>query len=370
AVLKKLLNYKLRMQGRCKPISEFSKEKVSKILIVSSTALGDSILSLPAIYSTRKLFPDARIVWLLKKEYKKLFERVDYVDDFIAYPGGYKRVMYLYRSIKKEEFDLCLVFHDSDLCPGGLAYLSGIPFLLRNGLRDDALAPYVSERVPYIEKHHAIEQRLDVLRILVGSEVELSTRIHIKTISATQQKWHDVIEQIAGLRREQKLWIAFQTTAARKYCVWPQHKFIALGKKVIKSFKEVLIILLGSESEKPYCKEIAEGISDNKRVVNLAGKYEIADLPEILKNVDLLVTNDTGPFHMAIAVGTPTISLFVPSRVEHTGPYQDFHIHKVIKKNRPCLECIRKYCGDPWCMDLISVEEVFEVIESGFYKCE
>jgi ADP-heptose:LPS heptosyltransferase len=71
---------------------------------------------------------------------------------------------------------------------------------------------------------------------------------------------------------------------------------------------------------------------------------------------------------MAIALKIPTISLFVPSSVRHTGPYQDLEIHRVIKKPRPCNPCIEKYCTNPNCMSLISVKEVFEATKNSLRR--
>ncbi len=363
-----LLRRKLRKDGPARPIGELKKADIKRILVVSSTALGDSVFSLPAILSTRNLFPGSEITWLLKKQYLELFQRVKYVDEFMPYHGGYRKLSELYRKIKMKSFDLCLIFHDSDPCPGGTAYLAGVPFILRFGFKDKQLAPYLSARVPYIDEHHAIEQRLDVLREISRSDDKFCREARLETNPEEVRKWSEILSRECGM--DSATLVGFQTTAARKYRAWPQEKFIQLGRRLLERYPDVVVILLGAGSERRYCQDIAEGISGERRVINLAGRYGISELPDILKSFDLLVSNDTGPLHVAIAVGTPTVSLFVPSRVEHTGPYQDHHMHKVVKKPPPCDPCLIKYCGDPWCMDLISVEEVFDVIESGLHKCE
>ncbi len=363
-----VLQRKLKKAGPARPIADLNIERVKKILVVSSTALGDTVFSLPAIASTRELFPGAKISWLLKKAYLDLFRVVKDVDEFIPYHGGYRKLLDLYRKTKEGSFDLCLIFHDSDPCPGGMAYLSDVPFILRCGFKDEKLAPYLSARVPYVDEHHAIEQRLDVLRAIFGGDVTLQKEIRLETKIGDEQKWRKNLSELCG--RKDAVFVGFQTTAARRYRAWPAKNFVELGKRLLSRYPDMVLVLLGATSERKYCQDIVDGISGGRRVINLAGEYRISELPAILKTFDLLVSNDTGPLHVAIAVGTPTVSLFVPSRVEHTGPYQDFYKHKVIRKPPPCDPCLIKYCSDPWCMDLISVEEVFEVIESGFYKCE
>jgi len=106
-------------------------------------------------------------------------------------------------------------------------------------------------------------------------------------------------------------------------------------------------------------RQISKDISSDHRVITLAGHLSLSELPLALKGLDVLVTNDTGPFHVAVALQTPTISLFVPSSVYHAGPYQDLHLHSVIQKPRPCSPCVQKYCAEPDCMASIGVEEVF-----------
>ncbi len=363
-----VLRKRLNKLGPVRPISELKREQVNRILVVSSTALGDTVLSLPAIRSTRSIFPGAEITWLLKKSYLELFRVVECVDDFIPYHGGYRKLKSLYQRVSSKSFDLCLIFHDSDPCPGGVAYLAGVPFILRSGLRDDQLAPYLSGRVTYVDDHHAIEQRLDVLRTIVGGGASFVNNLYLEVKVESQKEWSSRLHEFCEESGTKK-YIGFQTLAAKKYCVWPKEKFIALGKRLIRQCSDVVLVLLGARGEKRYCQDIADGIASKKRVINLAGKYKVSELPAILKNFDLLVTNDTGPLHVAVAVGTPTVSLFVPSRIEHTGPNQDLHKHKVIRKVPPCNPCVRKYCDSPWCMNLISVDEVFDVINSGFHRC-
>ncbi len=133
--------------------------------------------------------------------------------------------------------------------------------------------------------------------------------------------------------------------------------------------EDVNIILFGGPGDEKTGKEIVEGITTGSgqkpKIINLAGHLLLKNLPAALRGLDLFITSDTGPFHVAVAVRTPTISLFVPSTVRHTGPYQDLEIHKVIRKPKPCSPCIQKYCNDSNCMSIISVEEVYQAAKTN-----
>lgn len=334
------------------PLHEFTPEKVRQILVVSCTALGDTLLSTPAIRAVRECFPAARIFWLIRPAFAPLFRTNPYIDGFLFYEGRFKRLSNLFFHFKK--FDLLLAFHDSDEGPETLAVLAGIPFVLRVGLKDEKYLPFLSARVPYRVEVHAVEQRLDVLRTLLGNfEKKFDTRLVLPLREESLDFARRLIPE-KGIR------IGFQCKASNAYREWPLANFKILARALVSRFPESKIFLLGSKKDR-------KALSDfqNSRVVNLAGKIPLEHLGGVIKELDLLVTVDTGPMHVAFAVGTPTVCLFVPSEVRHTGPYQDLERHRVIWKERPCKPCQKKYCKDPWCMELISVEEVFSACEEA-----
>ncbi len=345
-----------------KSLEKFNKSTVNKILVISCTALGDTLLSTPAIHATRKLFPNAHITWLVKKTYKKLFSSNPHVDEIIPYHGAYKKNFKLLREFKKRKFSLCLSLHDSDPCPVQAAWLAEVPFILRSGAKDEKLAPFLSARTPYRDEVHAIEQRLDVLRMIDADIVDSipdNARMVLPINAAETERFWKQLSKRYHLDLTSNLNIGFQISASRPYRMWPTENFAALAKKIIGSLPCSNIFLLGGPSDHQLGERIVTMADADSQLINLAGKVHINDLHLAIKGLDLLITNDTGPLHIAVALKTPTIGLFVPSVVRHTGPYQDLDIHTVINKKRPCNPCVRKYCKDPHCMEIITVEEVY-----------
>ncbi len=344
--------HKKKKRGIPRPLKDLSFEEINRILVVSCTALGDTLLSTPAIRGVRDLFPQAQIFWLIKPVFYPLFKNNPDVDGFIFYEGGFKGLLGLVKRLAN--FDLVLDFHDSDEGPVIAATLAEVPFILRNGLRDEAALPFLSAKVPYREEVHAIEQRLDVVRVLIGDfSRPFDTRLGLQ-ISPESLAFAKALLGEAAPR------IGFQCKASNPYCEWPLARFEILAKHLLKRFPKGKIYLLGAQKDRK-----ALGFADERRIINLAGKIPITHLGGVIKGLDLLVTIDTGPMHVAFAVGTPTVCLFVPSEVRHTGPYQDLSKHRVIRKERPCSPCSRKYCKDPWCMELIPVEEVLAACEEA-----
>ncbi len=351
------------------PVNELNPDEISNVLAVSSTAIGDTLFSTPAVRAIRCILPNASIDFMVRKKFSELFKNNPDIRAIIPYYGGYKRLLSLLNRIKSGNYDLCLVFHDSDPCPVQAAYLAGIPFIARIGLKDETVAPFLNVRVPYRDEAHAIEQRLDVLRTLFKVKLDsLWDKQMVMSVAVEEAKtfWDDLLNGMGRNYAKNKR-IGFQISASRPYKAWPQGHFSELGKRLLADSEDVNIILFGGPRDKKIGKEIAEGITTDSgqkpRIIKLAGRLPLKKLPAALRGLDLFITNDTGPFHIAVALKTPTISLFVPSTVRHTGPYQDLEIHKVIRKPKPCSPCIQKYCNDPNCMSIISVEEVYQAVK-------
>ena len=128
------------------------------------------------------------------------------------------------------------------------------------------------------------------------------------------------------------------------------------------------IIILGSKEDIPLAEKISFLASGKPLVA--AGKTSLKTLSALLERVDLLVTNDSGPMHIAAALGTPVVALFGPTNPGLTGPYGDGHI--VIRKEMECSPCLRGPCihGRPICMEAITEEEVMEAVKATLVSSE
>ena len=136
---------------------------------------------------------------------------------------------------------------------------------------------------------------------------------------------------------------------------WPVEYFNKLAALILNFDPKVIIGLTGTNNE----KYLLKGIDSHDSIIDFFGKFNIEELPYFIKQSDLLITNDTGILHLAIAVGTPTISLFGASKRSDTGPYQDLYKHQVIEKSSFQFNKKRKKINDAN-MRNISIEEVFD----------
>ncbi len=366
AVIRALVQFrKGKAKGARRSIQPSSAKK---ILVVSSTAIGDSLFAVPGIRALRTLVPGASLDFLLRDKVAPLFQGYPYVDDILQYKGRYRNGLSLLRKFHQKRYDMCIVFHDSDPCPVEVAYAAGIPLIFRIGQKDEKVAHLLSKRVPYDNSKHAIDQRLELLRQVFGvrldskDDLRMELPVEKDKVSQFRRKLEKETSISSNVR---PLFVAFQFSASGGYKEWPMSNFVQLGVELLKLRCGLTPILIGGPGDMHRAKELKRAIesgAEEGKVIDLTGKIPIQDLPPAIKAMDLLVTNDTGPLHVAIAVGTRTVSLFVPTNVEGTGPAQDLHLHKVIVKPKPCKPCVEKYCKRPNCMSLISTKEVLEAV--------
>ncbi len=342
-------------------ISSLRPDTVRNILVVSSTAIGDTLLSTPAIRALRERYPRAHIIAHLNVKNSELFENNPHIDGVIPYYGGYKRFFGTIRDLRRHDFDLALILHGNEPQATPMAYLSGARYIVKVPIPKQ-YAFLLSNQSNGFEdpwKHHAIDVRLRAASF-VGCRSDDPTMVLIVD-KADETSVDAYLERIA--LRGHDTSIGFQAAAATRYKEWPERNFVELGRKLCSHRKDIRIILTGSQHEQPLCNRIVRGIG--QRAVSTAGAIPLKQLPALVKRMRVLVTNDTGALHIATALQTRTVSLFCPTNHRGVGPIQDLHLHRMIVKKRPCNPCVTKKCKRPFCMEQITVDEVFNAVR-GF----
>ncbi|MBF0519051.1 MAG: glycosyltransferase family 9 protein [Nitrospirae bacterium] len=357
-ILMKLL--KRFFDNRLCGIEYFDPKVVRRILIISSTALGDTLLSTPAISAVRKRYPEAAIFALIHLNYLELFTTNPHIDEFIPYYGGYKKFLLTVSRLRKLKPDTALILHGNEPQATPLAYLSGARFIFKIPIPSQygfLLSNHTNGFTDSPWHHHAISVRLKTASFADCNEDDLRMVLPVNSedSDAIKRLFHNF-----GFESKHIL-IGLQAGAALNYKMWPESNFTALGKKLIELNPDVGIIVTGSKVEKTLCTKIATDIGS--KAVPLCGEHPLRLLGALINELTVLITNDTGTMHVAIAVCTKTVSLFCPSHHWGVGRAYDFHLHKVIYKERPCAPCVTKKCENPHCMEQISVVEVFSAVK-------
>lgn len=334
----------------------------NKIIAISTTALGDTLLSTPAISALRLAYPDAEIHFMVRGQYKGFFESNPDIDSIVRYKKGLVGLLRNSFELKRKKVNAAFVLHVSDPMPILAALFARIPYVFGSAvpLGTEKFFSRTSIDNPEL---HVIEQRMTSIRI-AGKNLDhwpnkMVLPVDDNEVIEVYQKYFDN----AFISMDSCSFIVgFQPGASRKYRMWPAENFIELGRKLIERYKNIRIIVFGSKNEMELGIKIENGIDDHSRVRFCS--CDLSQLPPMIKSLNCFVTNDTGPMHIAYAVGTPTVSLFVPSDHKRIGPFQDLTKHIVIHKDKPCgSECSGKKCRyEVPCMELIAVEEVFDAV--------
>lgn len=341
--------YLKKHQDQIKTIDRFCNIPQT-ILLISNTALGDTLLSTPLMQSIKISFPSSRLVALIHQNYIPLVQNCSFIDKIIAFHGSYNHFFKTLKEIKNESPTLALIPHGNAPQDIMLAVLSGCKFILKHPTNSP-----LKKNLSYTfdkKEQHTIEERLDLARIIHAQKLIKEMSIGKLENQATELK-------ITKIMPKKFKYIGLQIGAADIFKMWPIERFIELAQKIIakSSYK---IVLTGVQSEYALAQKIVTACKEDS-VINLCGKLSIEELPYLLKKLQVLITNDTGTMHLAIAVKTPTISLFSPTCSKGIGPYQDLNLHRVIQKDGSFMAIFPKKKRSNEAMKLIQVDEVFSM---------
>lgn len=299
---------------------------LEKILVVSNTGLGDTILSTPAIISIKKSFPDLHITFMVHKKMFPLFKDFRFVDEFEIFQTGFFNQLNTVFKLRKRGIDTIFLFHSNGPEDVFFSILSGASniFKMTDNLDHEFKQCFINK--PNIKFQHDIEKKLDLVRVIKPKVIY--KRLHVPSHFNNSMSFFEKDKNFT--------YIGFQLGAKDNYKIWPVNSFVKLANKLCKESKKFKFILLGATKyEIKLAEEFCYTIDEPQLVVNLCGKSQIDELPSILNTLDLLVTNDTGALHLAIALGVKTVSLFGPTNLNEFGPYQDYNIHKVVNTGSP-----------------------------------
>jgi heptosyltransferase-1 len=301
------------------------------VAIVKLSSLGDVIHALPVARALRRARPDTRITWIVEaREYAILRDHPD-LDQIIPVdtrrwrrlvrrPAGAREVMgklgRLHRRVRLGGFDVAIDLQGL-LKSGVLTAYTGAP--LRIGFsashcRERMNVLFTNRRVtPPPTSAHVVEQYLTLLGPLgISPGVP---EFHLPPRPVAERRMADALAE-AGLKRSDRI-VALNPGAGRPEKQWPVERFRALAERLVTE-ADTRILLLWGPDEIHMAKQIGSGLS--ARAV-LAPPTDLDELTAVLRRVDLMVAGDTGPLHLAAALGTPALGLYGPTRAARNGPY-------------------------------------------------
>jgi heptosyltransferase-2 len=354
-----------------------------RVLIRGTNWLGDAVMTTPALMRLRETFPDAHIALLTPEKLRELWTNHPAVNETISFVSG-ENVFSVAKKLRAQKFDRALVLPNS---PRSAIepWLAGIPQRIgyarpwRNFFLTSKVAPRVDvvkmqkRSVAEIEElirtpkprtappasAHQIHEYLNLVAALGANPEPLPPKLFVtpEEIESAKKKFglEKIAQPIFGLNP------GAEYGPAKR---WPVEQFIVAAKD-IQQRTNCVWILFGGKSDAPLTAQIASAIHDSRFTIHdLAGKTSLRELMALLKICRVLLTNDTGPMHVAAALGTPVAALFGSTSSDLTGPISSGEFrHPILQSDAPCSPCFLRECPiDFRCMNGISVERVVEAV--------
>jgi len=335
------------------------------------SALGDIIHALPVLNYLHAVSPGIEIDWVVEEPFldalegNPLVSRIHQVRTKIwrkhpLSPATIREIGILKKTLRERNYDLVFDIQ-GNLKSGLVCRLSGAEQRIgfaREELQESVNLLFTTRQVPIRPgDKHITDQYLRLVSVPFGRDfkgISYSTDIH-----TTPEDDAAASALIATLADGLVFLFHYGTTWQTKF--WSEQGWIALGKEVLARYPESNVLLSwGNETERKVANVLAAAIGGGARVID---RYPLKGLIALLKKVDLVVGGDTGPVHLAAAVGTPTVSFYRASDGKRSGPRGKGHV--IIQSPLHCARCFRTECDkDAECRESIKVETLVKEIES------
>jgi ADP-heptose:LPS heptosyltransferase len=358
-----LLQLLMRRWARKRPSRPFdlsAMEGVKRILLMTTTAIGDTLFSTPAIRAVKETYPEKEVHVLCHRRHALLLQENPWIDRLFFYRGKSKGLRSLVRSLREQRYDLVIILHSNDPEAVPLAWATRAPYLI--GSETGRFAAFLSRGVVCREENrHAIECRLDLVRAAGADTADRRMDFFLPADWEPQSR--RVLDDFFG-GKVQPL-IGLHPTGSGKYKWWPAEYFVDLGNRLFDRYG-CRFILFSSRAEAPAAQAIASRLK--APVLATEGRFDLALTGGLIRSCRLFIANDSGPLHMALALRVPTLALIGADSPRRIGPYQTEKTVTLYRKEEVCdrPRCLNEKCGDNRCLQRIRPEEAFQVIGDHF----
>lgn len=331
---------------------------VRKILIRATNWIGDAVMTTPALRAVRSAFPAAEIVVVANPPVAELLGAHPWCDRLIVYDkkgmhGGLRGLLRFCKALMSERFDLAILFQNA-VEAAIIARLARIG--IRAGYNTDGRGLLLTHSVRVSEDVRRLHHTEYYLNMLEGLGIPaIGTKLLLKC-TEEEISWAD---RMLGSRH----WAAINPGAAYGSAKrWYPERFAQVADSLVNDFG-FAVLLTGGPGE----AEIGEAIAVRmgSKPLNLVGKTSVRQMMALLSRMRIVVTNDSGPMHVAAAFDRPIAALFGPTDHTTTSPVCSRSV--IVRAETDCAPCLKRKCPkDHRCMNDISVKNVLEAVDSLF----
>jgi ADP-heptose:LPS heptosyltransferase len=357
--------------------------KVRRILIIRARAIGDVILTTPFIRAIKKALPNAEIDFLVEPFAEPALRGNPYLHNIIIFKryspekelpavkfmrknelkndGFFVKIIdtvKFYMMLRDRKYDLVFDLW-GNLRTALLGFLTGARY--RAGFNFRGRKYFYNIRVePDVPPKYNVYYHMDLLKPLGipedGEQTDFFT-------GKEDEKYASDFLDSTGVNDKDKL-VGVNAMGSWATKRWPPEKFSALADAIMSEYKDVRIILIWGPGELDSTQKIKDGVKTDKTRVFMAPETSIKQMGALIAGLGLLVTNDGAPKHIAVAVGTPSVTVYGPTNYRSWGPAAN-PAHAAVYSRLDCAPCDKMDCGDRAieCMKKVEVSEVFEAVK-------
>jgi lipopolysaccharide heptosyltransferase II len=321
-----------------------------KILIRLPNWLGDVVMSTAFISAVRQLYPDALVDVIIKKELGDVAGLIPGINNIHLFAkqefSGLSGVYRFGKSFRRYKYDLFFNLPHS-LSSMVMARATGAK--QRIGFNKEGGFFLMSRSYSKPLKLHRVDEYLSLLNKFTGKPVG-----H-QQISLQSEKLVSV--------KDNAVVVNFNSEASSRRM--PLNKARSILNALTAAFADINFILIGAPRESAYIDEVITGLNNSSRLQNFAGKTDLVGLAGLMASSKAVLTTDSGPAHMANAVGAPTIALFGAGNENNTAPYNKNNLTVIRYGKLICEPCVRNTCklyGIPKCMEMLDEIKIIDAL--------
>ena len=324
-----------------------SNKEIKNILIIKPSSLGDVLHAFPAVSLIADHYPDASIDWLINKTFAPLLEFHPNVDEVIIFPrkelgqpAQFPKSFYnIVKRLREKRYDLIIDLQ-------GLMRSAIFAKIAKSSRvvgyanpREKLSAHFYNDKIEIPDcAVHAIEKNLNLVCQMLeipyqerAPEMKIIEKYRNSMLSKLKEKGIDENVPCIGIAPVAR-WISKS---------WPPSFFADTINRLHNEYPDYKFILIGVPEDKIAADEIMQNVKDNS-TISMVGETSISELVELLRHFKILISNDSGPMHIACALQTPVFGLFGATDPEKTGPFGE--IHHVFQAEVSCTKCFKREC--------------------------
>jgi len=306
-----------------------NQQQIKNILCVRNDRFGEFLLTIPAFRALKKRFTPSRLTLVVNPYVEELAGQVDGVDEVMLWENrrhSFSEILAYALALKKKRFDLCVIFNPLKEF-NIISLIAGIPVRIGYSHKFDFLLTHTIEDTKYLGQRHEVEYNLELASLsgAASDDKTLALNVDIDSVGGLANQLHAL-----GPSRL----IAIHPWTSDPVKQWPVDNFKELTR-ILASQKQFNIVIIGGKDEVPRATELCSNLN-YPNILNLTGKTTLVQLAALLKRCAVLISGDSGPLHMACAVGTKVIALFrsdLPGKTaKRWGPWGEGH-EVIVKKS-------------------------------------